>query len=131
MPGLVVTMQTLTTLERHALMALLSTAVADAGQVVQIVDQLQVVQRDFSALDPMHCCGFYVTFAPHPELVGRGAVLQHAMVAGAQPDLPAGAMFMLFTRPEGSLVLEMACFGDGELPVARLLAESHGFGALV
>ena len=120
----------LTALERHALTALWRTAMPDAGRGALLISQLQVRQRDFSAVDPAHCCGFYVTLAPCSEWVEMSAALQHASVAGTHPALPAGAMFMLFTAPDGGMVLEMACLGEASLPVAQLLADEHGFGPL-
>ena len=89
----------LTALERHALTALWRTTMPDAGRGALLISQLQVRQRDFSAVDPAHCCGFYVTLAPCSEWVEMSAALQHASVAGTHPALPAGAMFMLFTAP--------------------------------
>jgi len=121
----------LTVFERNIIMAMLSQNLLDAEVSAVIVDKLVVKDRFFSedTLDTSKCCGFYLHFAENDVLKGIESVPHHIGLQGNHKELPVGADFVLFIKPNGIDFLEASFYGD-TLPIELLLSDHPSFNIL-
>lgn len=121
-------MKKLTRLESQVIGAIFSKYVADNLTLVNLLDQLQVQDRQFSpdSLDSAKSCGFYVDFECSDVLSRMNFTADFPSIQATHSHLTVGADFILFLQSNSECGFLEATFHGESLPTAMLLSANHG-----